>query len=96
MAGTFVVNGSNTTIKFEYTAPTMKIQAIILAASRHFYDLDSVDSVPNTPFDNLTNQQKLNLIDKYVAQIVIKAAKQQKIDEAMVAAEASADADLAI
>ncbi len=96
MAGTFIVNGSNTTIKLEYTATTAKIQAIVEAAARHFYDLDAVDTPPATPYEQLTNQQKLNLVDKYVARLIIQTAKQQKIDEAMIAAATQADIDLAI
>jgi hypothetical protein len=96
MAGTFVVNGSNTTIKLEYTAPTTKIQAIVLAAARRFYDLDAVDTAPVASFDSLTNQQKLDLVDKYVARLIIDAAKQQKINEAILAAIAAANVDLAI
>ncbi len=96
MAGKFTVNGTNTTIAFEYTALTKKVQDVVGAAARHLYDLDSVDVPSTAPFDNLTNQQKLDLLDKYVRRLINDAARQANISAAIAAAAAAADADLAV
>ncbi len=96
MAGKFTVNGTNTTITFEYTAPTTKVQAIVLAAARYFYDLDAVDVPPTTPFDSLTNQQKLDILDRHIRRLVNEAARQANISTAIAVASAAADADLAV
>jgi hypothetical protein len=97
MAGSFIVSGSNTTIKLEYTAATAKISAIVLVAARYFYDIDAASGKPPTvAFDSMTNQQMLDLIDKHVRTFITEASLRQKITEAAVAAAAAANADLAI
>ena len=97
MAGTFVVNGSNTTVSFAYTATTTKVQAIVLAAARHFYDVEALGpNPPSIPFGSLTNQQKLDYIDLFVKRLINEAAREQKMAEAIAAAAADADQNLSV
>jgi hypothetical protein len=96
MAGTFTVNGSNTTIRFEYTATTVKIQDVLGAAARVFYDLDAVETPLTKTFDQLTNQEKLNLVDKYVRKYVNNAALQKSVADAVATATIAADANLSV
>ncbi len=62
MAGTFVVNGDGTiTVAFSYTAPAAIVQATADAAAHGLYVED--DAVP---WDDLTNQDKLDMLDGFV------------------------------
>ena len=91
-----VVAGGNTTIIFEYTAATQKIQNILLPAAKYFYNMSSVDAPPPIPFDSLTNQQKLDYIDKFVKRLINEASREQKMAEAIAAAAADADQNLSV
>lgn len=73
MAGSFIVNGSNVTIRFEYTADLTKAQETVEAAAHWLWEHGaSIDSVE---FDNLNNNQKLALVDAQLRRHVIDMAK---------------------
>jgi hypothetical protein len=92
MAGTFTVNGANTTIKFEYTALTTTILSIVGSAAEylwnHGYGDHGTVEIPIL-FTSLTNQEKLNLVDTHLKQVVIglantfKSVKAQDIARAV-------------
>ena len=91
MAGTFVVNGGNTTVAFSYVKPTASIQAIINSAA-HYLTPDSVE------YAAMNNQQKLNVVDEYVRKQVMAIARTYDIsaavDAAQVIAAATADSNV--
>lgn len=81
MAGTFIVNGTSTTIAFTYTAPTTTVLAIVPAAAHYLWDHGygdhGTEEIP-IEFADLTNQQKLNLVDAYIRQTIIDLANTYK------------------
>ena len=100
MAGSFVVSGQNVTIKFEYTAEITKAQETVFACAKSVYQrhpitrdapdgFGGVIKVP-IPFDNLTVQQKLDVVDAWVLDEIITRAKKQYEKEAIDAAMAAA------
>ena len=79
MAGTFVVNGDSTiTVAFSYTAQAAIVQTTADAAAHRLYDSGRyvlVDAEGEAvPWDDLTNQQKLNMLDKFVLEGVHEMA----------------------
>ena len=69
MPAKFTVNGANTTISFEFTAPTAKIQNIVGIISLYLWNTGAGDhGTLEQPiyYDSLTNQQKLNLVFDHV------------------------------
>lgn len=86
MSGTFIVNGSNTTITFAYTKPTSAIQAIINSAVQQL--------VSAAEFAGMNNQQKLDTLDIYVRERIKILAKTNDIAVANAAAASTADANV--
>lgn len=70
MAGSFVVNGDNTiTVAFSYTGQTDIVQTTADAAAHGLYNAGQVPvtvSGVGIPWEELTNQNKLNLLDKFI------------------------------
>lgn len=96
MAGTFTVNGDGTiTVRFEYTAATQKVQDTIGDAGEFLWSIGI--RAPSTPavgtYDELTNQQKLDIVDFYIRQDVINKAKGQYVTDALAAAETTAETE---
>jgi len=68
MAGTFEVSGANTIIRFEYEASTAMLQKVVGDAAEYLFDHgkgDHGDEENPIVFADLTNQDKLDLIDEY-------------------------------
>jgi len=89
MTATFTVNGDKVTIKFEYTAPTLKVTDTIGTAAHYLWNAGQGDhGTDETPilFDSLNNAKKLALIDAALKQHIINLAKTY---EANAAAEAA-------
>jgi len=80
MAGTFLVDGDNTAINFNYVANTTKVSNALNDAVHYLYPatfrgpLDNED--PIIPFEELTNQQKLDVLDAWVRKTILDLAKQ--------------------
>ena len=85
MAGTFVVNGANTTVTFSHVKPTAAMQAIINSAA-HYLVTDQ------TIFDGMTNQQKLAVVDDYIRKQVMAIARTSDINAAVIATQTAATA----
>ena len=69
MPARFTVNGSDTTISFEFTAPTTKIQTIVGIISLYLWNTGAGDHGTNDApilYTSLNNQQKLNLVFQFV------------------------------
>jgi len=81
MSGTFEVNGSDTTVRFEYTKPTTMVQAIIGDAAEYLFDHgkgDHGDEENPIVFADLTNQDKLDLVAANVPLVIINMAMTHK------------------
>lgn len=89
----FSVSGSNTTVSFNYTAATDRVQAVINAAAEYLWDHGYGDHGSITEpilFSSLTNAQKLALVDDCVLHFILvyaNAKKLQKAQEATFKAE---------
>ena len=70
MTAEFEVNGNQTTVRFEFTADTTKVQAVVTDAAHWFYNQDEGED-----FESLTNQQKLNVMDKKIKRFILDAAR---------------------
>lgn len=85
MTGSFIVSGSNTTVRFEYTATTVKISNILNAAAHYLFDNKfgtDINNPPPVPFASLTNQQKLNLLDDHLKRVIMDLAKSYNANNA--------------
>jgi len=99
MAGTFEVHGDGTiTVAFAYTATADKITTTVGDAVHYLYPQTyagplEVEGEAPIPFDELTNQQKLNVLDAWLRKSVVDFALQydrQRIrNEATTAANAA-------
>ena len=87
MTAEFEVNGGQTTIRFEYTADTDKVQAVAESASHHLFN-QQIDDNPGIKFDTLTNQQKLNILDKGIKHWILDQARRYHFIVADAAARA--------
>ena len=92
MTARFTVNGANTTITFEYTALTARISAIVNDCAEylwwHGYGDHGVNEFGRDSkfFADLTNQQKLNLVDQHVRRVILDCANTNKSIKAQDAA----------
>ena len=80
---TFQVDGTKTTVSFEYTALTAKIADVLSDASEYLWkeELDEEGKVLN-PFADATNQEKLNVVDAHVKRVIIDLANTFKSNKA--------------
>lgn len=81
MASSFTVNGANTKVTFEYTAPTATIQNIIGGGAEYLWDHGFGDhGTPETPvlFSSLTNNQKLDIVEDHLKKVMLDLANTQK------------------
>lgn len=75
MAAQFTVNGINTTVKFEYTSLTKNMQDVINKVAESEYESE-------TPFSDLTNQEKLNIVNDFIKKLLMfKAQEKVRQDE---------------
>jgi hypothetical protein len=85
----FSVAGGDTTITCSYIASTTVMQTNITDAAHYLYNLGEEYRIKvgnnYVLFENLTNQQKLNMVDKFIRKSVIGIAAQYKFqaDEAL-------------
>ena len=89
MTASFIVNNGEVTVRFEYTAATDKVSDTVNASSEwlynHGYELEL-----ETPFDELTNNQKLAILDAYILDTIRETAKAQRVAAAVDAARETA------
>jgi len=98
MAAKFTVDGSDVTVCLEYTAPIAKAQDVIGDAAHYLYDHGKgdhgTDEEPTT-FDDLSNQDKLDLVDAHVKQVILDLSNAYMINVAKEAARVAAESDIA-
>lgn len=74
-----------TTVRFIWSADTAKVQTIVgnFAQLLHGRGLGPVDANEvKIPFANLTNQQKLNIVDDYLLDTISGNARQRRLKTA--------------
>jgi len=97
MAGKFVVNGDQTTVSFTWTALTTKVLATVNDAVGYLYPhifgevLDAEGVL--IPFEALTNQQKLNVLDAWLLKGILDLAKEHNRNAAIDAARETANTE---
>jgi len=94
MTAKFVVDGSNLIINFQYTAPVVRATEVAVSAAHylweHGYGDHGTDEEPIL-FDDLTNQEKLNLLDQHVLRVIMDIAQDYHVN-----ARQEAERELAI
>lgn len=68
MSGTFEVDGNQVTVAFRYTANLTKAQTVIIDAAHWLWSGTEED------WEQLSNQDKLDLVDTHVRKTIIKIA----------------------
>lgn len=100
MPASFVVNGDGTiTIKYEYTADAERVSNTIRDAAQYEYLVNDpripwvMDGTVRRPYENLNNQQKLNITFQRIKYLLLDEAKAQHIIEAVEAARQTAEGE---
>ena len=97
MAGKFVVNGTETTVTFTYTALTTKVLATVNDDIAYLYPhifgevLDAEGVL--IPFDALTNAQKLGVLDAWLLKGILDLAKEHNRNAAIDTARETANTE---
>ena len=80
---TLSTKDDKTTITFSYTALTTKVQPILEACAEYLWkeETDEEGNITN-PFDEATNQEKLNVVDAHVKRVIIDLANSHLSNEA--------------
>ena len=89
MSGSFEVDSGQITITFEYVVDLAKGQQTVDDAAHSLWDRgagDHGDEENPIVFDDLSNQQKLDLVDAYVKQKVLGVASRYTTNVARVQA----------
>jgi len=84
MATTKVTDGM-ATVAFSYTATTAKIVEVLSDASEALFDRglgDHGDEETPIVFDDLSNQDKLDLVDAYIKDVIINMANAKLLSKA--------------
>lgn len=96
MTGSFLVDGDRVTIAFEYEVDLTKGQLVINDAANLLWDRgmgDHGDEETPIVFADLTNQEKLDIVDTYVRRTILGLAKTYSHEEAEEAAREQAEDD---
>ena len=84
MAATFKVEGTDLRVTFTYIAPLAKMQEVSEDAAHYLWDHGYGDhGTEEAPivFDDLTNNQKLALLDYHVRKVIIEVAKDYHVND---------------
>ena len=87
---TFTTADGLTSVSFKYTATTAKIVAVVGDASEMLFDRglgDHGDEETPIVFDDLSNQDKLDLVDAYIKDVIINMANAKLLSKAKDAVE---------
>ena len=96
MSAEFEVIGDELKITFEYQGELAKVQSIVEDAAEylcHAYPLEDEEG-ELIPFADLTNNQKLDILDQHVKRVILDAANTFKSTEAQrIARESEAESE---
>jgi len=82
--GTFTTADGKTKVSFKYEATTTKIQAVVGDCAEALFDRGLGDhGTEEEPkvFADLSNQDKLDLIDEYIKKVIVNTANAKKLDK---------------
>ena len=85
MSATVTTDSGDTTVSFAYTATTEKIVSVVGDASEALFDRglgDHGDEETPIVFDDLSNQDKLDLVDAYIKDVIINMANAKLLSKA--------------
>lgn len=99
MTATFHTNqptAGKTTVRFQWSADSAKLQTIMNNYALHLHSrgIGPTQTHPQTgavtlvPFADLTNQQKLNIVDGYLMEMIKRDARKHRLDAEMATAVA--------
>ncbi len=93
MTATLTTVSGNTTLKFEYTATTAKMVDILGDSAEYLWkeETDEDGKITN-PFEDATNQEKVDVIDDHVKQVIINLANTFKSQKAQTLAREAEEA----
>ena len=92
MSGVFQTTNGTTKVKFIFTADTAKVNSVILDAAAHLWKEETdKNGVVTNPFDQATNQEKLDVVDAHVKTVILNLAKTFKSNLDQVAARELAE-----
>lgn len=76
MAAEFIAQNGEVTVTFTYTAPTAKAKKAVGDAAAYLWkDETDEDGVVTNPFEDATNQEKIDVVDVYLKKVIMDAAK---------------------
>jgi len=96
MTGSFANNGDGTfTVTFEYTDTQEKIENVASRAAEQWYGLYPIyigegEFKQLVQFADLTNQQKLDIIDEHLKRFIVETARITMVSSAIVIAKEDA------
>ena len=91
MAVTTTTTAGITSISFTYRAATAQFTKIADQAARYLYSIEYTRK-PDAPYDQLTNAQKLDILDRYVFRVLMNARYAQDAIDGEKAKQAIVDA----
>ena len=83
MTAKFTVDGSNLVINFQYSAPVDRATEVTVSAAHYLWEHGYGDhGTEEEPilFDDLTNQDKLNLLDQHVLRVIMDIAQDYHVN----------------
>ena len=83
MTAKFVVDGSNLIISFQYTAPVVRATEVAVLAAHYLWEHGYGDhGTEEEPilFDDISNQDKLNLLDQHVLRVIMDIAQDYHVN----------------
>jgi hypothetical protein len=86
-------NGDNRTITLQYTATASRVNTTLEKAAQFFYERLGINNIAGVPFSELTNAQKLSIVDKGVRLYLILSARENHVIEALETARESAESE---
>jgi hypothetical protein len=100
MSGSFTNLGDgNVELTFTYTAELEKVQNVINNTVQFLYNhpggqaYRQYDGGVLIPFDSLTNQQKVDIVDSFVRSSILQKSRRNIIEQSIEAAREIAEAD---
>lgn len=99
MTATISTADGRTTLTLKYTAESAKMQALLKGAAQALYAQGQAwwtEEEPPPPFEQLTNAQKLGMINAFIKRTLIGIYRDLLVELAQAEAKATAEAQAAI
>ena len=90
---TLNTTGANTTVTLDYTAPNATMLSVVGGAAEYLWkEVTDAEGVVTNPFVDATNQEKLDVVDAHVKQVIMDLANTQKSVKAQTLARETEEA----